>query len=396
MQLISINKKNINKLKQTFFKSKKRPFGDKKIVDFLNEISKEILKNKLNRAYPDIITFGFFCRKTAIERSLRDRKSFYNRFGWGLIVHVTPSNIPINFAFSLVFGLLSGNHNIIRLPSENWPQIQFLVSIFEKVSKKKKFKDLRKTNLFIQTDRDDLFLKELISYSDGLVVWGGDDTIKNFRNFEKKPRCCELYFPNRNSSLVVNSKIFKDISKNELQKIALKFFNDTYLVDNNACSSPRQIYWIGNNDEISKIKKEFWKSIDKVLEIKEYNLNIVAKIDKFLDILKSVRANNSDIKVNKLSENIWTTRKKEDLVVGRYGRFVENNYNNLETALKNITDDEQTLTYLGFSSQEIKKILFSIKIKVDRVIPMGRALEIDFIWDGVDILNRLSRVVDIR
>jgi len=224
MQLINIDKKNINKLKNTFFESKRRPFGDKKIVDFLNEISKEILKNRLNRLHPDIITFGFFCRKGAIEKSLRDRKSFHNRFGWGLIVHVTPSNIPINFAFSFVFGLLSGNHNIVRLPSENWPQIQYLVSIFEKVSKKNKFKDLRKTNFFIQTDRDDLFLKEFISNSDGLVVWGGDSTIKNFRNFEKKPRCCELYFPNRNSSLIINSKIFKNILKVSL------FFTQTNIL----------------------------------------------------------------------------------------------------------------------------------------------------------------------
>lgn len=396
MQLINLNQLNINKLKNTFSKSKKRAFGDIKIVNFLNEISREILKNKSNRKYPDVITFGYFCRKAAILKVLKDRKNFNDRFGWGLVVHITPSNIPINFAFSFVFGLLSGNHNLVRLPSENWPQIKHLVSIFEKVSKKKIFNDLRKTNLFIQTERDDFFLKELIAYSDGLVVWGGDSTISNFRKYEKKPRCCEIYFPNRNSSLIINSKIFNSISKKDLLQFSLNFYNDTYLVDNNACSSPRQIYWVGKDNEISKAKKKYWQSLNQVLDKKEYNLNIVPLIDKYLDILDSVEKRGSKIQINKQSNNIWTTNKNEDVVVGRYGRFVECSYKNLELALKNINDDEQTLTYLGFNPLEIKKKLFSLKAKVDRIVPMGRALEIDFIWDGIDILSRLSRVVDVR
>lgn len=396
MQLINLNQLNINKLKKTFSKSKKRAFGDIKIVNFLNEISREILKNKSNRLYPDLITFGYFCRKGAILKVLKDRKNFNDRFGWGLVVHITPSNIPINFAFSFVFGLLSGNHNLVRLPSENWPQIKHLVSIFEKVSKKKIFNDLRKTNLFIKTERDDFFLKELIACSDGLVVWGGDSTISNFRKYEKKPRCCEIYFPNRNSSLIINSKIFKSISKKDLLQFSLNFFNDTYLVDNNACSSPRQIYWVGKDNEISKAKKKYWQSLNQVLNKKEYNLNIVALIDKYLDILNSVEKRGSKIQINKQSNNIWTTNKNEDVVVGRYGRFVECSYKNLELALKNINDDEQTLTYLGFNPLEIKKKLFLLKAKVDRIVPMGRALEIDFIWDGIDILSRLSRVVDVR
>ena len=46
--------------------------------------------------------------------------------GRGSILHITPSNVPMNFAYSLSFGLLSGNRNIIRLPGRNFIQIKLL------------------------------------------------------------------------------------------------------------------------------------------------------------------------------------------------------------------------------------------------------------------------------
>ena len=49
--------------------------------------------------------------------------------GWGTLLHITPSNIPINFAYSFVMGLLSGNSNIVRLPSRLYPQIDLLLKL---------------------------------------------------------------------------------------------------------------------------------------------------------------------------------------------------------------------------------------------------------------------------
>ena len=44
------------------------------------------------------------------------------RLGVGLAFHITPSNMPTNFAYSLLFGLLSGNSNIIKVPSRKFPE----------------------------------------------------------------------------------------------------------------------------------------------------------------------------------------------------------------------------------------------------------------------------------
>ena len=41
----------------------------------------------------------------------------------GIVFHVTPSNVPMNFAYSYIAGLLSGNNNIVRVPSKQFKQV---------------------------------------------------------------------------------------------------------------------------------------------------------------------------------------------------------------------------------------------------------------------------------
>ena len=73
------------------------------------------------------MTFAFFCRKANL---IKLKNKFYEtdlkRLGLGLVFHITPSNIPTNFAYSLLFGLINGNSNIIKVPSKEFPQISII------------------------------------------------------------------------------------------------------------------------------------------------------------------------------------------------------------------------------------------------------------------------------
>ena len=53
----------------------------------------------------------------------------------------------------------------------------------------------------------------------------------------------DLYFPNRNCSVLNLNELSK--KNEEIIKICNGFYNDTFLVDQNACSSPHLIYWVG-------------------------------------------------------------------------------------------------------------------------------------------------------
>ena len=104
-------------------------------IDFLNAVYLEINKNSSNRKYSDLITFGFWCRKSNLNNLKLNYQNKYKMFGRGNVLHITPSNASMNFAFSLAMGLLSGNSNIVRLPNRVFLQTKILCNIIKKLIK---------------------------------------------------------------------------------------------------------------------------------------------------------------------------------------------------------------------------------------------------------------------
>ena len=95
------------------------PF-EKQTLDFFNELSYKINKYKYIDKYPDLSSAAFFCRKANL---INFKSKYLNnnqiRIGRGLVFHVAPSNAPTNFLYSLIFGLLTGNSNIVKISSKN-------------------------------------------------------------------------------------------------------------------------------------------------------------------------------------------------------------------------------------------------------------------------------------
>ena len=64
---------------------------------------------------------------------------------------------------------------------------------------------------------------------------------------------------------------------------------------------------------------------------------------------------------------------------------------------KYVNSKYQTLTYFGFTKNELRKLIKVNQLKgIDRIVPIGRALDIDLIWDGYDINNFLTRTIEIK
>ena len=136
------NFKNIKFLKkittrdyESFLKLKPMTPFSSEITDYLNALSIEINKDPNIQEFPDVRTFSFFCRKANL---LLLKKKYHNcgvlKLGRGLVFHIAPSNVPVNFAFSLMISLLSGNSNIVRLPSQKFAQTEIIVNAINKLS----------------------------------------------------------------------------------------------------------------------------------------------------------------------------------------------------------------------------------------------------------------------
>jgi len=110
------------------------------IIEFLNQISNNIFNEKKSKNFPDLVSFAFWCRQSNIIKIKNSLKE--NRFGRGIVLHICPSNVAMNYAYSLMFGLIAGNTNIVRLPSIKFPQVNILNNIIKYQLKKKNLKFL--------------------------------------------------------------------------------------------------------------------------------------------------------------------------------------------------------------------------------------------------------------
>lgn len=365
------------------------PYNDT-AVEFLDCLSKSLMKY---REYPDIVSFGFYIRKANILRLKENFEDKHYRIGRGLIFHIAPSNVPINFAYSFLFGLLSGNTNIVKISSKEYEQVNIVCSEIEQLFQEEKFKQIKDTNAFIRYSNIDEITAYISSVSDGRVIWGGDKTITHIRKFPIKIRGVEIVFADRYSICILNSDAVLDLNDSELQKLSDKFYNDTYLFDQNACSSPQIIFWYGKN--IEKAKNIFWNSIKHSAE--KYDLAPIKVVDKYTDMLTNIIQDNVK-KVEMYGNEVYCleTEKIQDNLNGRFGLFYEYSIEELSEIADTIRDKCQTITYFGIDKNKIISSLINKNISgVDRIVPVGMALDMNVIWDGYDIVKELSRVIDI-
>ncbi len=215
---------------------------DEEVVQFLGDLSAEILKSPLARQYPDLSAFAFYARKANLQKLKDELNLEYGRLGRGLCFHVTPANIPINFAFSWMFSLLAGNANIVRLPSKPFPQVDALLSVIQAhLTRNQK---LETRNRFVRYPRTDNETTAMYSaMADCRMIWGGDRTIAAIKTLPTRPRCVDICFADRYSVALINADAVMAADDAQMTRLVEGFYNDTYLMDQNACSSPQVILW---------------------------------------------------------------------------------------------------------------------------------------------------------
>ena len=73
----------------------------------------------------------------------------------GLLFHITPSNIPTNFAYSLIFGLVSGNSNIVKVPSKKFDEVEIICKSINHILKKKIYFKIKNMITIVRYNKND-------------------------------------------------------------------------------------------------------------------------------------------------------------------------------------------------------------------------------------------------
>lgn len=374
--------------------SSKEPFADD-IIEFLNDMSRTLMKDSRSKAYSDVITLGFWLRKGSMLK-LKERFNKHDNnihLGRGLAFHIAPSNVPVNFAYSLITGLITGNANIVRVPSKYFEQVKIIVDALNTVLDE--HKDFKSYIALVRYERDKDVNDDLSSIADIRIIWGGDAAIEEIRKSPLPPRATEITFADRYSLAIIDSDDY--MGKSDKDAVASDFYNDTYFTDQNACTSPRIVIWTGDQKE--QAKKIFWDSLHELTE-KKYIFQPIQGVSKLTSAYLAVVAE-PGTKVVEHNDNL-IIRVQVPVITKHFmnlkdncGYFFEYDCGDI-LELKPLCDDKrcQTIGLLG-SIESIKPLLISEIKGVDRVVPIGKTMDFDLIWDGYDLTSQLTRVISI-
>ncbi len=375
------------------------PFSEETIA-YLSALSVELNKDPNTKLYPDVATFAFFCRKANLY-TLKKKHVNENsvRLGRGIVFHIAPSNVPVNFAYSLLAGLLSGNVNIVRIPSKNYDQVKIICKAIQTIGEDVRFKPFSNRIVLVKYDRSSTATALFSSLCDARVIWGGDETIHQVRQNRIPPRAFDMTFSDRYSICAINANEY--IKEEKPQNVAVAFFNDTYLFDQNACTSPHLIIWLGKKGNIENAKKVFWENLYKIVK-RNYQLQPSSAVNKLLSFysqsieMDGVKKEESEdnllwrVELKNLSKEIQKFRCNS-------GYFSEYSATSI-LEITNIIDQKyQTLSYYGFDRNELVEFITKNKLKgIDRVVPIGKTSDFSLLWDGYELISSLSRICEIN
>ena len=376
-----------------------KPFNDLSL-NFINEFSIELKKDRDTYRYLDLIYLSNWCSKKKISE-LKKRYVFKNlQIGRGLIFHISPSNVPTNFVYSFIFGLLSGNSNVIKLPSSEFAEKKIILKIIKKLLNKKMYSNFRFSNCFISYDRkkDKKITKKLSSICDVRVIWGGDQTVNSIRKIWKPERSTEITFPDRYSLSVINLDKLNKLNSNDFKVLIKNFFYDGYTMNQLACNSPHFVFWLGKNSQ--SLKKKFWAQLSDFVK-KKYQLDEKNLINKYTNLVKNIFIQDKFKNFEKFDNLLYVVDPNKKIqnienIRGESGTFFQINIKSLLDLKKYVTKKCQTVTYYGLKKNDIENFLILNNVKgIDRVVPIGSALDMDVIWDGYNMINSLSREIPI-
>lgn len=372
---------------------------DEHICDFLNDWSSALRSDSEAKTYPDVMSFAFWCRKGNILqlKATYERSEGGCRIGRGRVFHIAPSNVAVNAAFTYVFGLLAGNTNVVRISSKKHSQILCICRVLSKVLCRQEYQDILQMTSFVTYGRNENYTEIYSNECDIRVIWGGDDTIQTVRKNPIPVHATEITFADRYSFGILNGEYLKSLDDAGWRTLIQGFYNDTYLMDQNACSSPHLLFWIQAEADI---KNKFWKMVYE-LAVK-YDLSDFKTSEKYTQ-LNEVAASYPEVTKIKQYENYLYVLdldkdkmgKNASLIYrGKFGMFFQSDIQSLNELPDFIDRRVQTCAVAGVDALGIKDIIFERKcFGIDRIVPFGKTLDIDVYWDGYDLVRCMSRII---
>lgn len=366
------------------------PFAEA-VLDFFDDLSKELRLDDTAQQYSDIQTFAYWCRKNNVLKMKMGYSNISERLGRGVVFHIAPSNIPMMFMFSLAVALIAGNPSVVRICSKDFPQTKIVCDIIKKVMERHIW--TKNYIVILRYGHEEEITKRMSDICSIRIIWGGNHSVEQIRKVELPPYAIDIPFYDRISFAIINAD--KYLECKEYKKLAERFYNDTYLMDQNACTSPQFVVWLGEN--VKKAREIFW---DRLLEVvrDRYVFSSIQAVDKIVEASRYA-IESYEAKMKWGDSRLCRVEVTElNDAIGRYrcpgGYFYEYIAKDIEEIVSVCVRECQTISYYGVERDEILKIVCDNGcLGVDRIVPIGNTMDFGLKWDGYDFVYILTRVI---
>ena len=215
------------------------------------------------------------------------------------------------------------------------------------------------------------------------------------------PHAVEFSFPDRWSLALFSQAAFSAMDGEELAVQARRFYNDTYQMDQNACSSPHLVLWLEDGGT-PDCRARWWRTVAEQV-VRRYDLGFyqAARKKETLCRLAMTMDTPPIASVEQYEGNRLYVACLDRLPAdptglrGGFGLFFQSAVSGWEALLSLLSPKVQTLVCGGIEPEPLARYLAERGAGgVDRVVRLGKALEMDTIWDGKDLISGLSRSIE--
>ena len=388
---------SVEELATCLERSRTAPPFDPSVVNACTDLSQRIMRDREARSFPELLALAFWIRKAEIHRLSAEFSRLHRPdrvlMPRGTVFHLPPRNVDTMFVYSWLLSALTGNLNVIRLSPLRSQSTNVLLRLFGEALAAAE-EPARSGTLVVSYGHDEAPTTAFTSLCDVRVIWGGDQTVASIRRVALPPHARELTFPDRFSISAIGTRVYLRQSEEERDALADRFFNDSFWFDQMACSSPRLVVWCG--DLAGTASEDFFPRVAACARRRGYALspglsmqNLVFSASAILERPVGAYRRFPELTVLTLDTVEGLNREHDG-----GGLFLEVHVESLRELAPALVRKDQTLTHFGLEEGELRELIESLNGRaIDRIVPVGQALQFGRFWDGQDLLQEFCRHV---
>jgi hypothetical protein len=348
-----------------------------------------LLKQNTAREHPEIVALAFWFRQSHLAQITAAMPTELNNKKVHRVFHIAPANVDTVFMYSVLLSVLCANQNIVRVSQRSGEVTWLLISLLKEYIKLPEGQVLANQVAVVEYEaRHEQVTEQLSNWCDLRLIWGGDEAIKAVTAIA--PQTAQVCFPDRYSVALIQ------LDKNsDINALARQFLTDLLPFSQQACSSPKAIYWLNTAPDYQRL---FWTAVEQHIVQLDHQFETSHKVNQH--ILLQKLAAGWGIKLTQEARSKIASFAK----ICNVGPIARCKVKSLTAAMLeahtgngmvlecDITsaDDMAFSPKLQTISYAIARDLELPKVQYKRAVPVGKALEFAPVWDGIDLIQAFS------